>query len=65
MRDVMKVDHGCYTTDLDDVVGLRELRGGAATTRNAEGVGMAMPVRVYLRLMTERSDRFRALVHRP
>lgn len=46
MRDAMKVDHGCYTTDLDDVVGLRELRGGAATTRNAEGVGMAMPVRV-------------------
>jgi hypothetical protein len=33
MRDATEVDHGCYVTDLDDVVGLRELRGGASARR--------------------------------
>jgi hypothetical protein len=33
MRDAMEVDHGCCVTDLDDVVVLRELRGGASARR--------------------------------
>lgn len=71
MRDAMEVDHGCCVTDLDDVVVLRELRGGASARRKhrhdkeCRGSGDGDAGEGVLRLMTERSDRFRALVHRP